>query len=152
MYAVKIITVLIIGAAIGILYRIPRGVLIYGSVTGLAAWLVTDQLYGAGVGIVTANFCGSLTVGFMAEILARALRKPSTIFIIPGFIPLVPGGQAYTTMRLLVEAKPIDALSMGIQTLLLAGAIAFGIFASVTIYRLSVGDKIKSVLGHDDKN
>ena len=152
MFVVKIITVLIIGAAIGILYRIPRGVLVYGSFTGLAAWLVYDGLSGAGVGIVAASFCGSLSVGFLAEILARVLRKPATIFIIPGFIPLVPGGQAYLTMRYLVEGRQLDALAMGVQTILLAGAIAFGIFASVTTYRLAVTDRFKSGIDHVDKS
>jgi len=152
MFVVKVITVLVIGAAIGVLYRIPRGVLVYGSVTGLAAWLVYYGLSGVGVGIVSASFFGSLSVGFLSEILARALRKPATIFIIPGFIPLVPGGQAYTTMRFLVEGRQLDALAMGVQTILIAGAIAFGIFASVTAYRLAVTNNSKSEIDHVDKS
>lgn len=130
--------------AIGILYRIPRSVLLYASATGAAAWLVNQSLVDAGANIVTAGFCGSVTVGVMAEILARLLRKPATIFVIPGFIPLVPGREAYTTMRYLVEGQYLPAVSQGVQTLLLAGAIASGIFVSVTIYRLAVTYKLKS--------
>ena len=152
MFVVKIISVLVIGAAIGVLYRIPRGALAYGSLTGLAAWLVYDLLSGVGVGIVAASFCGSMSVGFLAEILARALRKPATIFIIPGFIPLVPGIQAYTTMRFLVEGRQLEALAMGAQTILLAGAIAFGIFVSVTAFRLAISDKNVSEIDHADKS
>ncbi len=135
---VKIAAVFVMGTAVGVMYRIPRGLLPYGGLNAVLAWLVAYLLGAAGMSVVAAIFFGSVALGAAAEALARLLRKPATIFIIPGFIPLVPGREAYTTMRWLVEGQHGDALAMGMQTLLTAGAIAFGIFVSITVYRLAL--------------
>jgi uncharacterized membrane protein YjjB (DUF3815 family) len=152
MLAFKVLAIFFMGAAIGVLYRIPRSVLVYGSINGTAAWLAIHALTSIGANIVAASFVGSLVVGGLAEFLARLLRKPATIFVIPGFIPLVPGREAYTTMRLLVEGEYLSALSMGIQTLLMAWAIAFGIFVSITIYRLTITHQDKEETNNVDAN
>ncbi|MDR3589726.1 MAG: threonine/serine exporter family protein [Negativicutes bacterium] len=152
MLGLKIAAVFIMGAAIGILYRIPRSVLLYASFNGTIAWLVIYFLMQAGTNVVAASFVSALIIGALAEMLARALRKPATVFIIPGFIPLVPGREAFTTMQLLVEGRQLDALSMGAQTLFTAGAIAFGIFVSITAYRLMVTYKLKSGIQHVDES
>lgn len=152
MLAAKLAAVAVMSAAIGVLYRIPRSALFYSGLNSMAAWLVVYDLSGRGSGIVPASFCGSLVVGIMSEMLARSLRKPATVFVIPGFIPLVPGREAYTTMRHLVEGQYPAALSMGAQTLLTAGAIAFGIFVGITGYRLVVTYKWKSETEHVDKS
>lgn len=147
MLAMKIIAVFVMGTAVGILYRIPRNLLFYGSLNATLAWLVVYLLAAGGTNVVAANFFGSVAVGSVAEALARLLRKPATIFVIPGFIPLVPGREAFTTMRLLVEGQYSPALAMGMQTVLTAGAIAFGIFVSITVYRLALTYKFTGGTG-----
>jgi uncharacterized membrane protein YjjB (DUF3815 family) len=132
----KILAVLLISASVGILYRIPRNLLVYVSFVGAVAWLIMYITMELGASGVFADFLASIAIGFMAEILARALKKPATIFIIPGFIPLVPGGDAYMTMLYMVEGHYVDGVAKGMQTILTAGAIAFGIFVSSTIFQL----------------
>ena len=125
------------GLAVGVLYRVPRSLLIYGSFTGLAAWTVFFGTTSLGAKVVAASFLGSLTAGCLAEMLARIVKKPATIFIIPGFIPLVPGRDAYTTMLYLVEGRYSEGVAIGVTTVLIGGAIAFGIFLSTTMFRLA---------------
>lgn len=122
--------------AIGILYRIPRNLIVYASITGVTGWLVTYLVISSGISTIMANFLGSMVVGILSEVLARVLRKPATIFIIPGFIPLVPGREAYTTMLFMVEGQYTNGVAMGMLTLLTGGAIAFGIFVSSTLFRI----------------
>ncbi len=136
MLMVKVIAVLLISASVGILYRIPRNLLLYVSFVGVAAWLIMYITLRLGGNGILADFLASVAVGIIAEILARILRKPATIFIIPGFIPLVPGGDAYMTMLYMVEGNYVDGVAKGMQTILTAGAIAFGIFVSSTVFRL----------------
>ncbi len=143
----KIAAVFVMGTAVGILYRIPRNLLLYGALNATLAWLVTVLFVGAGTNAVAANFFGGIALGAAAEALARRLRKPATIFIIPGFFPLVPGRQAYTAMRYVVEGRYGPATEMAVQTLLTAGAIAFGIFASVTVYRLLLANGLRKGTG-----
>lgn len=137
MFIVKVIAVLAMGTAIGVLYRIPRQLLGYASATGVVGWLVMYGVVLNGVNSIMANFLGSMAVGLLAELLARILKKPATIFIVPGFIPLVPGREAYTAMRFMVEGRYDEGVAMGMLTLLTGGAIAFGIFVSSTLYRLT---------------
>lgn len=136
MLFVKIAAVFVMGIAIGVLYRIPRNLLLYASAAGVAGWIVTYFVVKSGISTIMANFLGSMVVGLVAEFLARTLKKPATIFIIPGFIPLVPGREAYTAMRFMVESQFNEGVAMGMLTLLTGGAIAFGIFVSSTLYRL----------------
>lgn len=136
MLVMKLLAVFLMGSAVGVLYRIPRSLLIYGSLNAALAWLAMYSFAAYGGNIIGANFVGGVIVGLLAELLARLLRKPATIFVIPGFIPLVPGREAFMTMRFLVELEYSQAVAMGAQTLFIAGAIAFGIFVSVTVYRL----------------
>jgi uncharacterized membrane protein YjjB (DUF3815 family) len=143
--------VVLMGLAVGVLYRVPRALLVYGSLNATVAWFVTYELLAAGVSVAAANFCGGLVVGAVSEVLARRLRNPATIFIIPGFFPLVPGREAYTTMRYLVEGQYSPALAMGVQTMLTAGAIAFGIFLSITVYRLTLTYYFRRTAGYADR-
>ena len=152
MLLLKIIAVFLISASIGILYRIPRNLLLYASLVGVVAWLVMYYTMIVGATVVLADFLASIVVGVMAEFLSRTLKKPATIFIIPGFIPLVPGGDAYTTMLYMVKGQYVNGVAMGMQTVLTGGAIAFGIFVSATILRLMRNYNIERSLEHVDKS
>ncbi|MBR5247776.1 MAG: threonine/serine exporter family protein [Lachnospiraceae bacterium] len=69
----------------------------------------------------------TLTVGFLAEILARVLKTPVTILLVPMLIPLIPGGDLYYTTSYLVRDMAeefAESLNLVIRE---AGAIAFGI-------------------------
>lgn len=136
MLVLKIMTVLLISVSVGILYRIPRNLLAYVSFVGVVAWLIMYNTMRLGGTVIFADFLASIAIGIMSEIFARILKKPATIFIIPGFIPLVPGGDAYMTMLYMVEGHYVDGVAKGMQTILTAGAIAFGIFVSSTIFQL----------------
>jgi uncharacterized membrane protein YjjB (DUF3815 family) len=129
------------GLAIGVLYRIPRSLLPYASGNGVGAWLVVALTTALGAKIVLASFLGSLVAALSSELLARRMKKPATIFLLPGFIPLVPGREAYATMAHIVDGRYTQGVATGVQTMLIAGAIAFGIFASSTLYRLASGYK-----------
>lgn len=139
----QMIAVFLMSLAIGILYRIPRNLLLHACIPGVIGWLFYKLIYWQDGNLILASFCGSVAVGLMAETLARLLKKPATIFVIPGFIPLVPGREAYLTMLYIVKGQYTAGLAMGIKTVLLGGAIAFGIFVSTTIYRLLMNRKVR---------
>ena len=141
MIAFKVLTVFCMGLAIGVLYRIPRSLLPYASGNGVVAWIVVSLTSTMGAKIVMASFLGSLVAALSSEMLARRLKKPATIFLLPGFIPLVPGREAYATMANIVNGHYTQGVTLGVQTILIAGAIAFGIFVSSTLSRLAISYK-----------
>ncbi|MCE5287240.1 MAG: threonine/serine exporter family protein [Pelosinus sp.] len=136
MLAFKIIAVFFMSASFGVLLRMPKGLLFYGGLVGVAAWLMMYGVLSISQSMVLAVFVGSIVIGLAAEFLARFLKKPATLFMIPGFIPFVPGGETYNTVRLLVEGRYIEGAAMGVRAALIGSAIAFGVFVSSTVLRL----------------
>lgn len=62
-----------------------------------------------------------------SEIMAKALKAPATLFVVPAIIPLVPGGSLYYTMSYAVHRDMANARIYGTRTLESALAIAAGI-------------------------
>ncbi len=89
-----------------------------------------------------ANMLASFATAGVAEICARIGKAPSTIFLLPGCIALVPGGTLYQAMRNLL-IKDYD--EFGAQ-LLITGKVAIAIgggIIAVSIIRYFL-NKIKS--------
>ena len=71
----------------------------------------------------------------MAEMFARLSKAPSTIFLLPGCIALVPGGTLYYTMNSLLSKNYSEAFHYFLTTLTVGIAIGGGIIAaSLVIY------------------
>ncbi|MCQ2437064.1 MAG: threonine/serine exporter family protein [Clostridia bacterium] len=63
---------------------------------------------------------------FLAEVMARVLKAPSTVFFIPAMIPLSPGRNLYNTLQsAVVNDEPAFALN-GMMTLQYTLGIAAG--------------------------
>lgn len=102
--------------------------IIWGAVTGAAGWLAFRLTGGTGAGGSAFSYLsGALAVAVFSEIMRLFWHTPATVFLIPGLLPLVPGGGMFKTMRAAVQGLSADALSLGYTTLLAAGAIALGI-------------------------
>ena len=86
------------------------------------------------LGKVGASFLGSLILGLMRHTMSRRYKRPVIIFIVPGIIPLVPGGAAYEATRYLVSNNYTYAVNTFLEVTLISGAIAFGILVSEIIY------------------
>ena len=71
-----------------------------------------------------------------AELLARLLKTPATLFVVPAILPLVPGGALYYTMENVVHGRLDAARVYGQQTLIVALAIAAGISFVVALREL----------------
>jgi len=71
-----------------------------------------------------------------AEILARIVKTPVTVFVITSVIPMVPGGPLYYTMLGLLQGDKATFVDRGLYTLSAAGAMALGIFAATMLFRL----------------
>ena len=84
---------------------------------------------------VAGTFFGALTVGILGEFLARLNKKPATLYITPGIIPLVPGAGMYYTMLALIEKDFSMAGNKGVETLFIAAAISIGIIISSVFSR-----------------
>lgn len=76
---------------------------------------------------IVGTFIAALLVGIMGERLSVKFKTPSTVFITPGIIPLVPGSGMYYTLLNFVNEDFMQMLNVGTNTLFSAGSIAMGI-------------------------
>lgn len=84
---------------------------------------------------VAQIFVGTVIVGIYSELMAKHLKAPTTVFCIPGIIPLVPGVSAYQTMQSLVANNIQEASGYAINTIFKAFTIAFGIMIVSASFR-----------------
>ena len=83
----------------------------------------------------SATFFAAIVVGILGELLARYYKKPATVYIIPGIVPLVPGAGMYYTMLALVSKDFYTAINKGTETFFIAAAISLGIIISTSLSR-----------------
>lgn len=105
------------------------------SAIGAISWWV--YLLAEPLGSETARFfTATIVVSVLAEVLARVLKAPATIFLIIGIIPLVPGGGLYYTMDYLINGDYPMFSQVGLQTAATAAAIAVGATLVTSIVRM----------------
>ena len=120
----------------GMLYRIrlrrlPLSVL--GAGIAVFAWF-TFLYYSKNVFV--SNMIAAMIGTLYAEIAARISKAPTTIYLIPSVIPLVPGGDLYYTMAGIVGSDFAAFNEHGRQTLIIALGIAVGIVIVTSIFGL----------------
>jgi len=120
--------------------------IIFGALLGGLGWITYLIISKMGNGAL-AYLCGAFVVAILSEIIAVVTKNPATVYLLPGLLPLVPGGGMFQTMRAAVNGQMDFALSIGYNTLIAAGAIALGIAtaSSLTVF-------IKHIKKHFRKN
>jgi uncharacterized membrane protein YjjP (DUF1212 family) len=120
-----------------VLFDVPRGALLPCALVGAVGYALRGgvallfpamppegAMFFAGVGIV-----------LLSEPIAYALRMPTSICVIPGFIPLVPGVLAFRTVLELAAQDYSAGTATLVQTALRIGALAAGIGTSQALTR-----------------
>lgn len=124
-------------ASFAYFFYINRYDLFWTSLFGAAGWMVYLLIGQYLANPIAGYMAGALCVGLLSEFFAVILKKPATVFIVPGIIPLVPGGGMYETMLLSVWGKMDAAAVTGFKTLSAAAAIAVGIALASSLARLA---------------
>ena len=104
-----------------IIFNAPKKLLLACGFVGAVAWTIYQMTVG-------------LILGLMSHTMSRRYKQPVIIFIVPGIIPLVPGGAAYEATRFLVSNDYTNAVNTFLEVTLISGAIAFGILVSEIVY------------------
>ena len=84
--------------AFSIIFDMPKNLLKYATLVGVLSWIIYSYLLYIKVDIVLQAFITGLVVAAMSHILARTLKAPVTMFLVPGILPLVPGGPIYRSV------------------------------------------------------
>lgn len=130
-----------------ILFHVPARDIVPASVVGALGWLVYKICVSQDLSPVWATFLAACVVYVLSDISARVFKDASTIFTIPGIIPLVPGAGIFYTLRAFIQSNMADAGYFGRQTLFIAGAIALGLLIAGAVFNLIVAfwSKVKKL-------
>ncbi len=113
-----------------LLFSSPKKSLIYAGLIGGLGWSVFSTITNIFGNIVLSSFLAAITVGILGEYFARYTKKPATLYVTPGIIPLVPGAGMYYTMLFIIENDYTNAMSKSTETFFIALSIAIGIIIS----------------------
>ena len=133
---------MIIAAIIGTLgfcmfFNVKRDKLIYGCIGGAFSVVAYFACVELGMSLFAQNMIPAAIATLYAELMARAIKAPATVFLIPGVIPLAPGGKLYDTMRAIVDGDKSNAKILGQETVVIALGLAVGVvLVSVVFYQI----------------
>ena len=82
--------------------------------------------------------CGTIIATLVAELLARILKSPTTVFIMPAIIPFVPGARLFFMMFSLVNSDPTLAKVHFTELLLSSLGIAVGIILATVFAQIVI--------------
>ncbi|MGL5635069.1 MAG: threonine/serine exporter family protein [Sarcina sp.] len=137
-YIIQIVSCGVGALGYALVYNVKRDKLIVVTIGGLltiTAYVIINNMFN---NILLATTISSALITFYSEILARYLKSPATVFLLPGIIPLVPGGGLFYTMTGLLKGNMTQFNSYGISTFETAAGIAIGvILASVIVHHVN---------------
>lgn len=132
-WLIQLITATLGALGFSIIFNVRGKTLFFTTLGGFLAWGSYLILTRLGLTPVTAYLVVSVVITIYAEISARVHKAPATVFLVCAIIPLVPGSRLYATMVCAVHQDWTGFMDTGIQTLLLAIAIAGGIILVSTV-------------------
>lgn len=118
-----------------VVFGSPKKALPYSGLCGAlgyALYLVALEL---SIGLAAAVFIAASIIGITAELLARALRMPATVFITAGIVPLVPGANAYLAMLHFSQGDYQTSLVAASSVVYVACAISAGLAIGTILRR-----------------
>jgi len=119
-----------------ILFHIRGRKLLLATLGGVISWGVFLALAPVLPGEAIRYFLAAATVTVYGEVLARIVKTPTTTFLVPSIIPLIPGSALYYTMNYALNEQWSQFAAQAFYTLQLALSLAVGIIAVTTTVRL----------------
>lgn len=119
----------------GILFNIKGKKLYLAGIGGAIGGLLYHLCLNAQLSEMMSMFLGSVGLSLYSEMLARICKTPVTTFLICALIPLVPGGGMYRTMLQAIQGNATQALTLGIDTMAIAGVLVIGILLVSTVMK-----------------
>jgi uncharacterized membrane protein YjjB (DUF3815 family) len=118
-----------------VLFNLHGKQLWYSAFGSMISWGLY-RLLGTWTSDVVAYFFVGMAVMLYAEILARLIKNPTTSFLVPVIIPLIPGGALYYAMQAGLTGESTEFIEFGTHALALAAALAVGLFMSASICKM----------------
>lgn len=131
-------------AGFSLMFSISLKRLPYATLNAIITYVIYLLLMKFNGDVFTANFVATVYGAIASEALARITKAPSTVYIIPAIIILVPGGALYYTLNYLVQGDWANCQTWGINTALIFLGIAVGLSIVAALFQIIHPIKHKS--------
>lgn len=120
-----------------IMFRVRKKLLLPASLGGLFTWGIYLLLHHLSGTIFAPCLLASTFAAAYAEVLARLLHAPATLFAIPASVCLIPGSYLYQGMLAAVQSRVSDCQEQLFLMMEFAVAIALGMSIVWTVIYMS---------------
>lgn len=115
-------------------FNTPKKELPFCGFTGAVGWCIyCIVVYGFKGDTVIGSFLGAATLTASCRFLSHIRQAPSTLYLIPGILPLVPGSYIYNTMYGILDGDMVYSYTQGVLTAKIAGVIALGVMIILSL-------------------
>lgn len=134
-FPVQLVSAFIGTSAFAVLFGVPRKHYVASGLVGMLGWLVYMLIVRCTpMSVIGGTFFAALCVTFLSSFCARRRRCPSTVFLICGIFPLIPGAGVFWSSYYIVSQQLKAALSSGMIAVGVTLAIVFSIIIVSNIF------------------
>ena len=126
-----------------VMFNTTKKELLYCGLAGGIGWFFYSICLKIDLSSALSNFVGSLFIAYFSRLFAIIRKKPISVFLISGIIPLVPGAGIYNTVFNIIISDNKMASFYGMETVKIACSIAFGIIVILALPKFMFNFKIK---------
>lgn len=126
---IQIITATTGALGFSIFFRVSERNVLASTIGGGLGWALFLLINHLTDNMFLSNFAAALFVYLYSQIMSRILKAPSNVYLVPGTIPLIPGGALYYTMRGLLDGDKV----LFWNNLKTTAIVTFGLAAGIVI-------------------
>lgn len=143
----EIITCIIGTLGFSVLLKVSKNKIIYTVIGGAVSAVISVLMIKYGCGIFYSTLTAMIAVTIYSEVLARIIKTPAGVILMPSTVPLLPGGSLYYTVSYLFFKDYEKFIQYGIETILTGAGIALGAVAVSILMTFikSIVNQIKDV-------
>lgn len=127
---IQIITGTVGTLCFSVLFNVRGRRLLFATLAGLISWSIYLLFNHLTHSEVLSCFISAALITVYCEVMARVIKTPTSTFIVPSLIPLIPGASLYRTMCTAFVGDVGGVADMAVYTLKLAAALALGVIVS----------------------
>lgn len=129
-------------ASFAVLFGVPLKYCPACGVVGMLGWAAyLTVMRFSPVGAFAATLLAATLVAFMSRFAAKRLLCPSTVFLICGIFPLIPGAGVFWSAYYIASSQLSEALHTGMNAVKITIAIVLGIIIAANVFH---GDRSRA--------
>lgn len=137
-----IITCILGTLGFSILLKVSKQKLIFTVIGGTISAVIYHFMTLNGYDTFKSTLLAMIAICVYSEVLARIIKTPANVILIPSTIPLLPGGFLYYTLSYLIHADKENFYFYGKETVFVGMGIALGaVIVSIIVTFINTAQK-----------